>query len=192
MGRGGHLNGAAVYAAPDEVPPAAPRRLVSRHNTPSRPERSGAKSGNSGDGGDDGGKLGGAHRMSLADPNAMDAGGGGAGVLGVSQGYQLAAHGYYAKMSPVTVAPGRGGFPGGRRHHRHHSSGNQQGSNGVGSLAEGGRLRASTGWVGDVSPEEAILRGDSPSSSRSGGGGGAGIMGGLGLTAHAMSRMEQV
>ena len=46
-GPGGvYLNAAPVYAAtPDEVPPAAPRRLVSRHNTPSRPERSGAKHG---------------------------------------------------------------------------------------------------------------------------------------------------
>ena len=189
--RGGYLNTAGVYAGPDEVPPAAPRRLVSRHNTPSRPERSGAKhTGNGGDagGGDDGGKRGG-HLMNL-DPAAMDTDGGG------GQGFQLAAHGFYAAMSPV-VAPGRAapGFGGGghgrRGHHRHSSSGTS------GDLGAGGSQ-----WrMGEVSPDEpAVLQGDSPSSSRSGGGsstggaGGGGILGagGLGLTAHAMSRMEQV
>lgn len=134
--------------------------------------------------------------MHLADPNSMDTDGGvggGAGGMGVSQGHQLAAHGFYAAMSPVTVAPGRGGFPGGRRHQRHHSGGNHHGSGGGGAVAEGGQLRGSQGWrMGEVSPEEAaVLRGDSPSSARGGGGGGMG-MGGLGLTAHAMSRMEQV
>lgn len=193
--RGGYLNTAAVYAAPDEVPPAAPRRLVSRHNTPSRPERSSAKSVGSGNGeGDEAGKRGG-HRMTIAEPSAMDTDGmpvGSGGGGGASQSFKLAAHGFYAAMSPVTVASGRGsGFPGGRRHHRHSSSGTGHGSSGDFGVA-------TSQWrMGEVSPEEpAVLQGDSPSSSRSGGGGGGstgggGVMG-LGLTAHAMSRMEQV
>lgn len=200
--RGGYLNTAAVYATPDEVPPAAPRRLVSRHSTPSRPERSSANNAANGNGeGDEAGKRGG-HRMTLADPLAIDAdgmptgglgGGGGVGVC-ASQGFQLAKHGYYAAMSPVTVASGRGvGFSGGRRHHRHSSNGTGHGSSGDFGVA-------TSQWrMGEVSPEEpAVLLGDSPSSSRSGGGGGStgggGVMGvgGLGLTAHAMSRMEQV
>lgn len=194
--RGGYLNTAGVFAGPDEVPPAAPRRLVSRHNTPSRPERSGAKNNGNGGGdgggggGDDGGKRGG-HLMNL-DPSAMDTDGGG------GQGFQLAAHGFYAAMSPV-VAPGRaapgfggggGGHGHGRRGHHRHSSSSTSGDLGAG----GAQWR-----VGEVSPDEpAVLQGDSPSSSRSGGGsstsgagggGGGGI--GLGLTPHAFCRMEK-
>lgn len=191
--RGGYLNTAGVYAGPDEVPPAPPRRLVSHHNTPSRPERSGAKNGGGGEG-DEAGKRRGQRLMSL-DGSAMDtdSSGGGGGGPGGGQGFQLAAHGFYAAMSPV-VAPGRtGGFGGRRGHHRHSSSGTQQGSSGdLG--AHGSQWR-----MGEVSPDEpAVLQGDSPSSSRSGGGsstsgGGGGVLGaGLGLTAHAMSRMEKV
>lgn len=222
----GYLNVGGIYAGPDEVPPAAPRRLVSRHNTPSRPERSGAaKGGGAAGGGTGSGSSGGSgegeeggrrHMMHLADPKGMETDGvigGGPGGMGVSQGYNLAAHGFYAAMSPVTVGAARGGggsggggFPGGRRHQRHNSSGNHQGggsgSGGAVTPADsGGHHRANPGWrMGEVSPEEAaVLRGDSPSSSRSGGGGGGGGgaaggmgVGGLGLTAHAMSRMEQV
>lgn len=201
----GYLNTGGMYAGPDEIPPAAPRRLVSRHNTPSRPERSGAaKGGGSGSSGGsgEGEEVSRRHTMHLADPNTIDTEGvvgGGPGGMGVSQGYNLAAHGFYAAMSPVTVGAARGGFAGGRRHQRHNSSGNQQGSGGAVTPADGGLHRASPGWrLGEVSPEEAaVMRGDSPSSSRSGGGGGGGAVGGmgvggLGLTAHAMSRMEQV
>lgn len=224
-GEGGSDNGipflaaAAVYAMPDELPPAAPRRLVSRHNTPSRPERSGASKNNNGSGRESGGiGVGGAggsggrdsaSLLHLGDPNAMDTGGGGGshggpGGMGLSQGYNLAAQGFYAAVSPVAVPTTRTGFPGGRRHQRHHSS---TGSGAlVDGFADGGQHRnPGPGWrLGEVSPEEAaVMRGDSPTSSRSGGGGGSshgagggsgGSMGigGLGLTAHAMSRMEQV
>ncbi|CAM9584181.1 unnamed protein product, partial [Ectocarpus sp. 12 AP-2014] len=93
-GRGGYLNTSAVYASPDELPPAAPRRLVSRHNTPSRPERSSASKKKGGGDGDDAGKRGGQqqHLMSL-EPSSMDTdgtagGGGGGGAALTSQGFQ--------------------------------------------------------------------------------------------------------
>ncbi|CAN0180960.1 unnamed protein product, partial [Ectocarpus sp. 6 AP-2014] len=92
--RGGYLNTSAVYASPDELPPAAPRRLVSRHNTPSRPERSSASKNKGGGDGDDAGKRGGQqqHLMSL-EPSSMDTdgtagGGGGGGAALTSQGFQ--------------------------------------------------------------------------------------------------------
>lgn len=207
----------AVYAAPDEVPPAPPRRLVSRHNnTPSRPDRAGALNcqGGSvrGEGGVNG--VGGAGvggngdckgvQVAQLDANAMDTdSGGGAGTGGMSlrQGFNLAASGFYATVSPVAVGAARGTFPGGRRHQRHHSNGAPHqvpvgtGPPGDAYAGDNGQLR-NAGWrPGEVSPEEASsMRGDSPASSRSGGGAanGAGAVGGLGLTAHAMSRMEQV
>lgn len=211
---------AVSYAAPDEVPPAPPRRLVSRHNTPSRPERSGASNKSNGGGSssiggggssDSGSGHGHGHQMHLGDPNAMETEGGnhlpglGPGMGGRNRGNNFAAQGFFAAVSPVAVSAASGGFPGGRRHRRLYSNGGaQQGSGGGSALSDGyggdssGVGRAGPGWrLGETSPEEAaVMRGDSPASSRSGGGGGGsaagGGMGGLGLTAHAMSRMEQV
>lgn len=203
-GRSGYVDSTGVYTSPDEVPPAAPRRLVSRHNTPSRPERSGAKnssisnnksnsnsninsnrSSSVGRGGIDdseerraGGSGGGGRGrmvMSLADPNLMDTSGG--SISGVG-----------------SLPNGMGGMSMNQQgyqlaQHGFHAAVSPVVAPGHKGFAGGRRHDherphpgaktqhgSGPGWrMGEVSPEElAVMRGDSPSSPSSSRSGGGG------------------
>ena len=120
--------------------------------------------------------------MSLEDPDDADMETDGAGMVG-SHGYHRSrTTEFYPAVSPVTVAPALGFSR--RLHPRRPSS-------------EGGRQgRRPAGEV--VTPERvpAVLKGDSPSSTKSGGscvgGPGVGTGSGLGLTKHAIARMAEV
>lgn len=218
------------YAMPDEVPPAPPGRLVSRHSTPSRPERPDAFNNVTGGGGSGsaglgrssggGGSAGGCdsgsghgHQMHLGETSTMDAEDAAypPGMGHRSRKNNFAAQGFFAAVSPVSVNAAYSGFSGGRRNRQNLSGGGaQQGPGGGSAQADGhgGDSSASgttgPGWrAGEISPEGvSAVKEESPSSSPSGGGGGessggssggaGGGMGGLGLTAHAMSRMEKV
>ena len=170
-GAAGKIDTLGMYTDPDDVPPAAPRRLVPRCNSPSRPERSGAKNnGNGGDGGCRGGKKRG-HLMDL-NPNTVDTDG------GRGQDLQRAARGFnaYTNTSPIVAvsqtAPGLGG-----RWRGHSPSGTQQ--------------ESSRDVEADGSKWRTVFHGHPRSPSRFGDGGALGEKDRV-VTPFGLDRMEEV
>ncbi|CAM9478840.1 unnamed protein product, partial [Sphacelaria rigidula] len=151
------------YAMPDEVPPAPPGRLVSRHSTPSRPERPDAFNNVTGGGGSGsaglgrssggGGSAGGCdsgsghgHQMHLGETSTMDAEDAAhpPGMGHRSRKNNFAAQGFFAAVSPVSVNAAYSGFSGGRRNRQNLSGGGAQQGPGGGSVQADGHGRDSS------------------------------------------------